>query len=150
MTTTSDVIRGVVKLDNFLDDTCFKSWKEFVLSLPQLLTVEIPSSITNVTVGNVQPSDDERDNLWFRQDNSGSFLGLYLFAKNAWKQIYPVPQELTLISGDSRTPPDGFTFAENLTDLSVDQIAVLKKSWHVGGTVPTTWYDLFHVRYTGF
>lgn len=150
MSSENDLIRGAVKLDTFIEDKCFTSWKEFIAALPGMLTVEIPASITNVNVGNQQPSDSERDNLWIRKDNAGSFLGIYLYASGSWKKIYPVPGEFNIIFGDSRTPPDGYTLTDDLSSLTSSQKAVLRKVWHVGGTSPSTWYDIFTVQYTGF
>lgn len=150
MPTSTDVIKGSLVVQGMLEDKCFESVKDFILALPNILAVELPSSISNVTVGNVQPADYERDNLWIRKDNDGGFIGIYVFAKKNWQQIFPVPGQLTLIVGDSRSVPEGYTFAEDLTDLTTDQKAVLKKGWHVGGTTPAVWYDLFHVRFTGF
>lgn len=146
----NDVIRGAIKIDNFLQDKCFTSWKDFVLALPQMLTVEVPTSVTNVTVGTVQPGDDEKDNLWIRRDNSGSFLGMYIFAAGSWKQIFPVPNEIFYVYGDSRQPPPGYSFVEDVTTFSVDELNKMRLIWHVGGTVPTTWYSTYHCVYVGF
>lgn len=149
MSGITDVIRGALKLDNFLEGKCFESWDDFVKAIPNMFTIEVPGSITNVTVGNEQPTDDERDNLWIRKDTSGSFMGLYLYAQGAWQQIYPLPHQLFRITGDSRHPPVGFTLATDDTNLSSSIRAFLPGTWHVGGTTPT-WYDVFEVTYTGF
>lgn len=145
----NDVIRGAVKLDGFIEEKCFKSWAEFITALPSMLALEIPDSITNVTVGNTQPTDDQRDNLWIRKDSSGSFVGFYLYAQGTWQKIFPADGELTWVSGDSRVIAPGYTLATNLTDLTAAQKAFLTARWHIGGTSPT-WYDIFEVRYTGF
>lgn len=150
MSGENDLVRGAVKLDGFIEDNCFTSWKDFIAKLPGMLALELPANVTNVTVGNQQPTDSERDNLWFRKDNAGSFLGIYIYATGAWRQIYPVPGQFTLIVGDSRTPPDGYTVTDDLTNLSDPQKAVLRRAWHVGGTTPAVWYDIFTVQYTGF
>lgn len=146
---TSDVLRGAVKLDGFVEEKCFKNWAEFLTALPSLLALEIPDSITNVTIGNTQPTDDQRDNLWIRKDSSGSFVGFYLYAQGTWQKIFPADNELNLVSGDSRVISPGYTLATDLTDLTTAQKAALQSQWHIGGTSPT-WYDIFHVRYTGF
>ena len=149
MSNTSDVIRGAIKLDSFIQGRCFTSWEDFIKQLPTLLAIELPPDITNITIGNQQPTDDQRDNLWIRKDNSGSFLGFYLYAQGAWQQIFPVPNEIFLIYGDSRAVPAGYQLASNSSQLTVNQVTVLKKLWHLGGTSPD-WYDMFHVTYIGF
>lgn len=145
----NDVLRGAIKIDNFLEGKCFTSWKDFVLALPQMLSVEVPTSVTNVTVGTVQPGDDEKDNLWIRRDNSGSFLGMYTFAAGSWKQIFPVPNEIFYVYGDSRNPPAGYSFVEDVTTFSADELTKMRQIWHLGGSSPT-WYSTFHIVYVGF
>lgn len=147
--TTTDVIRGTISLDGFLDGRCFKSWDEFVKALPSMLTVEIPADSTNVSVGNVQPTDDQRDNLWVRKDNSGSFIGLYVYSQGAWQQVYPPPLSLSLIVGDSRVVPIGYQLASDSSLIDATMLAALQKLWVVGGVGPPVWYKMFHVMYVG-
>lgn len=148
MSNVSDLIRGAIKLDGFREGQCFTSIDDYTKALPGMLAVEIPASITNVTVSADQPTDDERDNLWFRRDNSGSFLGLYLYAQGAWQQIYPVPQQIFKLYGDSRNIPKGFALADQ-PFVSLAQLSKLKEEWLVGGSSPT-WYSIFDVVYVGF
>lgn len=147
---TNDVIRGAIKLDGFTEGVCFKSWDDFLATLPSLLAIEIPDDITNVTIGNTQPTDDQRDNLWIRKDSAGVFMGFYLYASGAWQKIWPVDGELIMIVGDSRTPPTGFTTATNLSSLTAAQKAFLQSRWHIVPGSSPTYYDIFEVSYTGF
>ena len=149
MTTGVDNIRGVLKLDNFMEGKCFTSWNDFVRAIPSMFSVEVPSDITNVTVGTQQPSDSERDHLWVRTDNSGAFSGLYVYAQGAWQKIYPVPSQLFFMYGDSRVLPPGYTLAVNDPNISATELSAMQKIWNVGGTGPT-WWTTFHVTYTGF
>lgn len=147
----SDVIRGAIKLDGLLDTRCFQSWEDFVKALPQLLAVEIPTSITNVTVGNLQPSEDERDHLWMRKDASGSFVGIYLYGQGAWRKIFPVDGAVTWVAGDSRTPPEGYTVIDTGDPhIDSDTVTHLKQFYRevtIGGA---TFYRYYATRYTGF
>jgi hypothetical protein len=149
MTTSNDVLRGTVKLDGFLEGCCFTSWDDFVKKLPSLLAIEIPSNVTNVTIGNTQPTDDERDNLWIRKDNSGSFLGMFIYSQGTWQQIYPPPLSAILMLGDSRVIPAGYQLASDVTFVDAATLTALQSLWVIGGTSPT-WYKMFHVFYTGF
>ena len=145
----TDVITGALKLNNFMEGKCFTSWADFIAAVPSMFSVEVPSNITNVSIGNQQPTSSELDHLWIKQDPSGSFIGLFLYAQGAWQQVYPVPNQIFLVYGDSRNIDPGFTLASDDTNLSAAQIQTLQKIWHIGGTSPT-WYSIFHVTYTGF
>lgn len=149
MTIGNDVIRGALKLDSFLEGQCFVSWSAFIQAIPSMFSVELPAEVTNVTIGNQAPSDDDRDHLWIKTDGSGSFLGLYLYMSGAWQQIYPVPNQIFLLYGDSRYPPPGYTLVSNDPGISSAMLANLKKMWVVGGTSPD-WWTMYHATYTGF
>lgn len=147
----SDVIRGAIKIDGLLEAQCFTSWEDFVKSLPNLLSVEVPVSVTNVTIGNLQPSEDERDHLWFRKDASGSFVGLYLYAQGAWRKIFPVDGEIVWVYGDSRVPPAGYTVIDTgdayITAAVVTHLKQFYSETTVGGS---TFYKYYAARYSGF
>ena len=147
--TTNDVIRGAVTLDGFLEGRCFKSWDEFVRTLPSMLSVEIPANATNVSVGNIQPTDDQRDNLWVRKDNSGSFMGLFVYSQGAWQQVYPPPLSAILMLGDSRSIPTGYILASDASFVDAATLVSLQTLWVAGGLGPPIWYKLFHVFYVG-
>jgi hypothetical protein len=149
MTNPNDVVRGAIYLDSFLEGKCFKSWDEFVQALPSMLAVEVPASVSNVSVGNTQPNDDERDNLWVRKDNSGSFMGLFVYSQGAWQQIYPPPNAASLVLGDSRNVPAGYILASDASFVDVNTLAKLMTMWEVGGLGPPVWYKMFHIFYVG-
>lgn len=149
MTIGIDVIRGAIKLDGFLEGKCFTSWSEFISELPNMLSVEIPTGITNVTVGNIQPSSSELDHLWIKTDGAGSFIGMFIYTTGSWRQIYPAPNQLFLMYGNSTNIPAGYTLASSDPNLTPAEIANLQKIWTIGGTSPT-WYSVFHVTYIGF
>jgi hypothetical protein len=148
MPTGTETIRGVLKLDNFMEGKCFTSWSDFVQAMPSMFSVEVPNDITNVTLGIQQPSDSERDHLWIRTDNSGAFSGLYIYSQGAWQIIYPVPKQLFFMWGDSRNIPAGYTLASVDPNIDSTMLMDMQKIWCVGGTGPT-WWKTFHVTYTG-
>ena len=123
------------------DLTCFKSFADLLLALPNFLTVEIPDNITNVTVSNIQPLDTERDHVWFRFSNGGTFIGIYLFTDGSWKQFFPVPQSVYTVYGNSDFPPEGYITTEDSGSLTSDQKEFFKAQWHFTGSI----FDVFTV-----
>lgn len=82
-------VRGGLKIIGMPEEACFKSFAEFLEALQTYSVLEIPTSITNVTVSKQQPSSSERNNVWFRFNDSGEFVGIYIFTNGAWTQTYP-------------------------------------------------------------
>lgn len=151
MTVGVDIIRAAVKLEGLLDDECFESASDLIQKLAAHLVVELPSGVTNVSIGQTPPTDSERDNLWIKTDGVNNFIGLFLYIKGDWRQIYPIDAvEYHLIDGDSREPPPGYVLASDYPSVTAEKLANLQKVWTVGGTVPSTWYSVFHVVYVGF
>lgn len=149
MTLGTDTIRGAIKLDNFVEGKCFTSWEDFIKAFPQMMTVEVPKNITNVTLGPTAPSSSDLDNLWVKTDSGGNFVGLYIFSGGAWNQIYPAPQQLIFMYGDSRAVPPGYQLAVDNPNITATQLQDMQKIWSIGGTSPT-WFTTFHCVYVGF
>lgn len=147
---TYNLIPGAIKVQGVLEELCVDSVADLVRVLPKYLTVEVPDSISNVVISSQQPGAEQKQSLWVRLSNSGDFLGLYVYAVGEWRQVTPVPSQLFLISGDSRTPPAGYTLATNATSLTTAQKDFLKAQWHWNDDVVNTYYDIFHVVFTGF
>lgn len=110
----TDNVRGALKVNGSLDRQYFTSWREFIEALPNLLSVEIPSSITNVVVSAGEPGDDDGDKLWVRKDSAGGFLGLYLFQRGKWRRFFnSAPNEVHWFGGDSNHPEEGFVVIDD-------------------------------------
>lgn len=112
----ANIIAGDLVIKNIPENACYTSFTELLKSLPEYLGVQIPSTITNVIVSNVQPSSSQTTSIWFRYSNSGSFLGIYVFSQGAWHNIYPINsgdqiQIETFYSVDGVTPT-GWTKVE--------------------------------------
>lgn len=148
-------VKGAIKINDLPDLGCFTSFEELLKALPTFLTVEIPSTITNVIVSNVQPLDDQRDALWVRRNNAGSFVGLYIYASGTWRQIYPVGGgntgtfQLFRVKGDSRTIPEGYLLAdEDNPHLTANEASWVKTQWLHNPT--QEYYVIFDITYEGF
>lgn len=146
---SGDVVRGSIKVDNLPEGCCFTSFEELLKALPNWLTVEVPGDITNVVVSNQAPSEAQRDSVWFKIGTGSAFLGIFVFSTGAWRQVYPVPNQLIRVHGNSTLPPAGYEVLS--TDyVSAAILAHQKNSWHVGGTISgVDWYDVYDVVWTG-
>lgn len=150
MSESRDVIEGALKLIGLPQAECWTNLEDFIKWLVANIAVEVPPNITNVIVSNVQPSDSQRDCIWFRRNNSGGFMGIFIFNAGAWKQLYPVPNQLFRIYGNSNNIPDGFALADNnIANISTDMFNFLKSQWMLdpGGSGA---YFIFDVVYIGF
>lgn len=155
MVNSADITRANIVLTGLPDTKCFTSWQDFLASLPDLLSVEIPvSSITNVVVSNTQPSSSQTTDIWFRVGNDGGFIGIYVFSQGVWNQIYPVNVDTPITTiqifwffGDSTQPPAGFTSTQAATiGLSSAVISHLFSLWFNDSGV----YTYYSAVFTGF
>lgn len=135
---------NAVKLGGLTDLQCFKSFGEFVQALTDSMILEIPTDITNVVVGNIEPTDTQRTAVWFRKSNGGTFIGIYLYSDGAWRQFFPVPKQVYKLAGaDSRNVPEGFILASDSSRLTAAQKTKLQEEWLKDPT--DTYYVIFHV-----
>lgn len=105
-----NTITGSVKVVGLLEEGCSLSAQEFLLSLQELLAIEIPvQRITNVIISNQQPGDEDRNSLWVQRSNGGSVLGIRVYSAGKWVQVFPAPNQVYWLYGDSRTPPSGYS-----------------------------------------
>ena len=142
-------ITGAVKVIDVPDDACLTTVRDLLLSLQKYLAVEFGvERITNVAVSSDEPGDMDRDMVWFRLDNAGNFLGIFVFVQGSWVQMFPPPGALYKIVGDSASPPDGYALVTNLLPQFTDaMVAKLQQEW-----VPAPNgidYRIFHVVYVG-
>lgn len=142
-------VNGALKINNLPDLACFQSFEDLLKALPTFLTVEVPSTITNVIISNVQPQDNQRDAIWFRRSNSGEFIGIYLYSSGTWRLVFPSPNALIRMYGDSRDVPEGYILADETNpNLTANQASFIKSSWLKDPT--DTWYVIFDVTWVGF
>lgn len=112
MPSSTNIVKGSIVVQNLPDLACFTDFRELLLSLQTFLSVEIPASITNVIISNIQPGDDQRQSLWIRLSNGGNFIGVYFFAVGAWRQVFPQPNGVFWMFGDSRDIPNGYLLVD--------------------------------------
>jgi len=149
MSTPSFITKGKLVLQNLPDLFCFTDAKDFLTQLPNLLGVEVPADITNVIVSNTQPLDSQTTDVWFRISNSGSFMGIYVFSQGQWRAVFPYPNGVYWMYGDSRTVPEGYA----LIDSSNAAVAPAVTASLMTQYVPdpgNTYFLYFAVTYVGF
>ena len=147
--TDTDVVLNAVKLIGKLDCYCFTSWLEVVKALPTILGVEIPSSITNVILSSSTPDDDQHDCIWFRLDTAGNFIGIFIYAVGDWQQVWPIPQGIFRMWGDSRVIPAGYRLIDSSNpNFTAAQVAAIQATWIA--TLTPGVYSVFDVTYEGF
>ena len=116
----SDIVTGSLVVKSLPDLFCFESAAELIKQLPEILGVEIPASnISNVIVSNSQPNDSQTTSIWFRFNNAGSFVGIYVFSGGVWIPIYPINNSVNIqiqrFTSSDGTAPAGWTKIEAST-----------------------------------
>lgn len=150
MQSNNDItVKGAIKIEGLLETACFTSFDDFARRYPQFLTIQLPATITNVIVSNVQPLDSQKDYIWFRRNNSGGFVGAYVFSQGFWRQVFPVPQGIFKLYGDSRDIPAGYILADNTNpNITTAMYNFLKTQW-LRDPLDLYWM-IFEVTYAGF
>ncbi len=149
MRTISDTVLGALKLTGLPDRMCFTSWLEFVQALPELLSVEVPTSASNVLVGNDYPNADETNKIWYRRDPGGNFIGIYAFQNGQWRLLYnQVLNQISWLYGNSTTIPDGFILIEPGDSQLPSNVVSHLVAQYV--PIPGGGYSFFAVRYVGY
>lgn len=147
----ANIVVAPTALLNLPDLSCFTSFQEFLAALPQFLVALVPTNITNVVIGNIQPQDTQRNTLWVRKDNSGTFIGLFVYSSGIWSPIWPVPNGVYgtwRLSTDPFGPPAGYTRLDNVVGVPPAVVAARIATWTVDGANPTE-YLFYEVQYTG-
>ena len=109
----SDVVLADLRSIGLPEGYCLTTVQELMSTIANNFKAVVPKSITNVLVSNQQPTSTERDSIWFRQSNSGTFIGIYVFDGTTWQQVFPGPGAITRINGNSATPPAGYEVITN-------------------------------------
>lgn len=150
--TDNDIILGALKLVGKVDCTCFTSIPDFLKAFPKLFAVEVPASITNVIVSVNQPDDSQRDSVWFRINAAGVFVGIFIYASGDWQQIWPTPQGVFKMYGDSRSISPGYALVDSnnphFTAAQVTAMQAVSGNWYPSADGLA--YSIFEVTYEGF
>ena len=136
------------------DDLCFEgTFAEALKAALENVRVLVPSSITNVVVSSQQPTDSQRDFVWFRLNNAGNFVGIYIYAGGDWQQVSPAPNQLFWIYGagaypDSNSPPPGYLPANDPSlGLDAGLVTAMEALWYPAGPGPYTMYQAVFVGF---
>lgn len=148
--TITDYVVGRLRNLGLVDQQCFTTWEDFLQAVPSLFAVDVPREVTNVSIGAVQPSESEKDNLWVRVDSSGNFLGFYTFSYGAWRKAYQYTQNDVLWQwGRSDEIEDGFRLIDQNTNLPPTVISSLMLQYIVDPINPGV-YNYFAVQFIGY
>lgn len=147
---TDNVVVGDIRLEGQPDEICIENVSDLISYLNKYAKFYIPGGAGNLVVGNEQPSEAERQKVWFRLDNGSNFKGIYVYSVGAWRKIYPVgDKQVFWVIGDSRTPPDGYEVIDTgiggITTSEVNRIKALYQA-----DVDNTFYTFFAVVFKGF
>lgn len=151
MSESNDVVLGALKLIGKIDCECFTNWADFVAKIPKFFAVEIPSSITNVVVSTNMPDDDQHDYVWFKISYSGSLAGIFIYAMGDWQQVFPTPNAIIRMYGDSRNVPLGYALIDSSNPhFSAAQVTAIQAAWYPDPATSPLYYSIFDVTYEGF
>lgn len=113
MAIINSVVLGALKVQGVPERASISTWEELIKSIPTFIGVELPTGISNVIVGNTQPQEEDRDKLWIRRDNNGTFIGFYAFCSGKWSPVYAIPDDgVYWFTGDSSNVRDGFVLID--------------------------------------
>lgn len=108
---TETIINGAVKVLGLPDISCYTNIQEWAQDLANNMIVEIPADeLTGVVVSVSQPDASSTDKLWIRRSSSGVIIGGYVYSGGNWTQLFPPPNQVFWMYGDSANPPDGYRF----------------------------------------
>lgn len=148
MSKESNIVSAPIAIKGDPTTACFTTVGDFIEALPNFLVAEIPTSITNVVISNIQPLDSQRTDIWFRLSNGGTFIGIYVFSDGTWIQMFPPPQGLFSMYGDSRDVPKGYVLADENNGALPPGVGLwLKQRWKLDPT--NTFYQVFDTTYEG-
>lgn len=141
---------ATTKIKGIPEYECLISLDDLLKLLEKHLQVEIPDTIGAAVVSVNQPAENERSKVWFRVDNSGSFVGEYVYTGGSWQKIYPLTGQVFWVHGTSLEVDPGFQLIdENNNDFTPDE-ANFFKALYKKDTLGGDFYTYFAVSYVGF
>lgn len=142
------IVTGSIKFTNVPNDFCLTNITELVKFIQIHGMVEFNASeITNVVVSSEQPSDTSV--VWFRLSPSGNFVGVYVYTQSQWLPVFPPPQQVIRMYGDSTDIPAGYQLITTDTPgFTASMVAFLQTQWMPNPDSSGDWL-IFDVVYTG-
>lgn len=146
MANQSSII-GAVQVLGVPDSACFDNFAELLRSLGTYLTVDIPNqNFSNVVISTAQPGQADRDKIWWRLSNSGAFVGIFFFSNSVWTQVFPPPNSIAWLYGNSDSPPAGYSFDAVAGLFTAPEYAqLIALAVPNGGTPPFVFYPAVYV-----
>jgi len=141
-------ITGRVKVIDVPDDACLTTVRDLMMQMEKFLAVEFDASeITNVVVSTEEPDATDGTVVWFRINNSGNFIGIYVFVQGQWLQMFPPPQGIFRMYGSSNEIPEGYDLiTEDTPGFTSAMVSKLQEGWYLGDE---GWWLIFDVVYVG-
>lgn len=142
-------VTGAVKVIDFPDDTCLTTVKALLMDLERYLAIELKvESITNVFVTSTEPDAADRDIIWFRIDTAGNFIGIFIYVQGQWVQMFPAPNQIIRMYGNSNDIPIGFALIDaNTPGFTSAMVTAITDTWLLDST--NSYYVIFDVVYVG-
>lgn len=101
-------VEGIESICNVED---IKSFLDFLVTN---LSITLPDNVGPIVISTTAPGDDEKSKVWIRRAGDGSFQGIFLYQQGAWRQIFPVEDEMikifrkSLIANSDDNVPFGY------------------------------------------
>lgn len=141
-------VTGSIKFLDVPNDFCITTITELVKFIQKHGAVEFNASlITNVYVGTSQPTDTSV--IWFQISPSGNFVGVFVYAQSQWIAVFPPPNQVIRMYGNSSSIPIGYELITSTTPgFSAAMVTYLQAQWFANPSDPSE-YLIFDVVYTG-
>ncbi len=142
------IVTGAIKFIDVPNDFCITTITELVKFIQQHGMVEFnASAITNVVVGTEQPADTSV--VWFQISPSGNFIGVFVYVQSQWVPVFPPPNQVIRMYGDSADIPIGYELITvDTPGFTLEMVNFLKAQWMGSDSSPGD-YVIFDVVYTG-
>lgn len=143
------LITGAVKVKNLPVDFALTNITELVKFLEKNAALQFDASeITNVFVSSEAPDTTQRDVIWYKINNAGSFVGIFVYVQDRWVQTFPLPAGIYKMTGNSNEVPSGYALiTDDLVGYTAAMVSKLQESWLRDPT--DSFWVIFEVVYIG-
>jgi hypothetical protein len=141
---------ATVKIKGLPEFECPTTFKEWLVLLETYLEVTIPESVGAVVVSVNPPAENDRTKVWFRVDNSSSFIGIYVYTGGSWQKIYPLTGQVFWCHGSSLEVDPGFKLIDENNPEYTAAEANFFKALYLKDPLGGDFYTYFAVSYVGF
>lgn len=125
MSSLRQKVSAKLKILSIPTNACFTTVSELLKLIEKTFTVDLSVGKNNdfVVTGSEPPTADDKNRLWVRKLNQGSFAGFYIFVGGAWNRIFNRrSDEIIWMYGDSRKVPEGFVLISENTGAVPSEI----------------------------